>query len=587
MSRILVRSFVPLAALLAFSGGGAGGQAPLAFDAGPAAQRQQARDSARVLRGARGAQASFERTRFYALPWTEDTGGGSCRENRGEIIGRFCFTQNDDEEDWEPPAEKEAVTRARDRLLGELAEAAGELPGDGWVAGQRVRYLLEAGRTDEAMAAARACRGEPGWCRALEGWVLHHTGRFAEAEAAFEAALAAMPERERRAWSDISDLLPAEDARLLRRTTGIDKVKLERRLWWLADPLWMEPGNDRRSEHFARWVADGVQERARTPEGWGWGEDLREILVRFGTPTGWERIRPPMHHSGRPPVVAHFAPRSWDFFPAAAGARELTTLTADGWRLDEEIVRSRHTPAYAGRAFAALDHQVAVFRRGDSAVVVAGWAMDSLPAAPRVQAALVLAPDEETAPVVSRAAFTAAEGALMATVPWTGAVMSLEAREDSGRAARARYWLAGPAEMAAASSLLLLRDPQARPGSLYEAVGLARPHARFRPGEPMAVYWEIYGEEGRSDERTVSLSLSRRTSGGLRRVGERLGVVRSASPVRMRWSEQVDAAVQPRAVTVALPADLPPGTYLLELTLRRPDGTTVTSGRDIVVERAR
>src|SRR5215218_2935004 len=209
MSRIALVPLVLLAsAALAPS---ADAQASLASMRPPAVQRA---DSARALRSARSAQAEFERVRFAHLPWIWESGGGSECDER---IGRFCLTYTDTEEDWHAPLEHRDVLRARDTLIAALGRAAAATPGDGWVAAQRVRYLVQAGRASEAVGAARDCRAEAWLCRALEGYALHSSHDYAAAEPAFAAALAAMPPSERRDWDELAPVLVDGDARALRR----------------------------------------------------------------------------------------------------------------------------------------------------------------------------------------------------------------------------------------------------------------------------------------------------------------------------------------------------------------------------------
>jgi hypothetical protein len=540
----------------------------LALDA-----RAQVRDSVGALREARAAQAEFERLRLRSLPWTADPGGGWCDER----IGRFCLTYGDREDEWTPPPERPAVTRGRAALIERLEGAAARVPGDEWVAGQRVRYLVEAGRAAEAAAAARACRARGWWCRALEGYALHAVGEYGAADAAFTAALAAMPDEERRRWLDLSPVLEGGDARALRRMDPAAREAAVRRLWWLADPLWMLPGNDQKTEHFSRLVVDQLQERARTTEGFFWAADLREILLRFGEPVGWERIRPPPGSSGGAEVLTHYAPRSWDFLPTVRMAADPAAIRPDDWTLDERAARTGYAPDSVAR-LEPLEHQLAVFRRAGAAVVVAGFALDpdSLPPGPDLHAALVLAADEDAAPLAAPAAVDGARGSVRLDAPAEPTVLSLEARERKSRhAARARYGVdlrRAAAPGLALSDVLLLADPEARPASLDEAAPLVRPSARAKAGERLGLYWEVYGLEGRTDTLTVSVSLARKGRGGGR------------SPVRIRWRGEADgSAVMARSLGLALP-NLRPGPYLLEVSVHA-GGASATSVREITVER--
>ncbi|HEX8695338.1 MAG TPA: hypothetical protein VF746_23200 [Longimicrobium sp.] len=553
------------------------------------AVREQRADSARALRGARQAQARFESLRFRNLPWTDDSGGGG--RHCDEIIGRFCVWHDEEEDDWTPPPEKEAVRSGRAELVARLDEAAARIPGDGWVAGQRVRYLVQAGRASDAARAARECRAARWWCRALEGYALHAAGEYGRADSAFTAALEAMPEAERREWTDFGPVLPDGDARDLRRMDPAARAAAVRRLWWLADPLWTLPGNDRKTEHFSRLMVDRFQDRAREVDGIPWGDDLREIYLRFGEPVGWERIRTPHMTAGRPQVVIHHAPHGSEFFPRLEQVRQPAGARVDDW-LDDDPRRTR--TAYLPRAVRSLDglpHQAAVFRRGDSVLVVAAFEMehDSLPPAPELEAGLVLQRDEAAEPRIARTRVSGRRGVVRLGAPQEEAMLSLEALErTSRRAARARYGvdLRRPAAPGLAlSDVLLLADSAARPASLDEAAPLARGTTRFAPGERLGLFWEVYGLDPRADTLTLAVALSRRGVGGLRRTAERLGLARAATPVRMRWSEEVEAgAVLPRSLAIALP-DVPDGDYVIEVSVRTRAGATASATREIRVER--
>ncbi|HUE95565.1 MAG TPA: hypothetical protein VMN39_02850, partial [Longimicrobiaceae bacterium] len=136
-----------------------------------------AADSTRLHRSARSQQADFERIRRNRLPEVWRGGSGRCDER----IGRFCLTHSRDRSNWEAPPEHPEVLVRRNELIENLERTARQLPGDDWVAGQWVRYLVEAGRFEEAIVAARACRAEPSWCHALAGFAHHYGGLPARA----------------------------------------------------------------------------------------------------------------------------------------------------------------------------------------------------------------------------------------------------------------------------------------------------------------------------------------------------------------------------------------------------------------------
>jgi hypothetical protein len=545
----------------------------------------QRRDSAAVLAEARSAQAAFERFRFQRLPRTHYRGsGGECDER----IGRFCFWFSDDEGGDEPPPEPPAIAERRRELLAAFAQAAVALPGDGWIAGQRVHYLVEAGEDSTALAAARDCRAERWWCAALEGMALHHAGRFPDAERAFDAALAAMDADERERWTDVEILLAPEDKRTWRQTPAAERERLARRIWWLADPLWSQPGNDRLTEHYTRWTTHHIQQRARQVDALRWADDLRIIVLRYGWFTAWERYQPLYYsmadHSS---AIGYNPARSWEFIPPLATAVDPALLTGDEWPLSEpEPTITRYTPAYA-RHILTLPHQMAAFPRPGGAMVVAGYALspDSVPRDARLHAALVAMDDAGGRRAESPWQPTAASGSLFVEVPGSGSVVSLELREDSTRAvARRRQAVAWDAD-ARVSDLLLLAHPDARPTELMEAARIARGSATVAPGERVGVFWEMYRVQ-RSDSLEVRVGLiPGRAVWGRRRL-EALGIVQGARTVRLGWSEGVDAGpIVGRSLAVGIPPDMRPGDYTLEVTVAAPGRPPATARRPITVRR--
>src|SRR5215471_17900978 len=162
-------------------------------------------DSAAALRSAQLAQQAFESRRGFLAPRTPGSShDGVCDER----IGRFCYWYDADAP--LPPPESQDIRRARRHLVDLLDAAAAEFPGDWWIAGQRVRYLVESERLAEALAAALACRAERWWCEALEGFAQHAAGEDAAADTVYAAALADMPADRRCRWTDLTPLLDGD-----------------------------------------------------------------------------------------------------------------------------------------------------------------------------------------------------------------------------------------------------------------------------------------------------------------------------------------------------------------------------------------
>src|SRR5206468_3178062 len=136
------------------------------------------RDSVQIHRAAQAAQARFERRRLDFLPWYDGPSSDPC----DELIGRYCFRYGDRDALYEPPPDSEPLVKIRDQLIAELGHASGVLPGDEWIAGQRIRYLVEAKRVEAGVSAAAACRPSGSWwCLALLGYAHHGAGEYAAA----------------------------------------------------------------------------------------------------------------------------------------------------------------------------------------------------------------------------------------------------------------------------------------------------------------------------------------------------------------------------------------------------------------------
>jgi hypothetical protein len=546
---------------------------------------QVRRDSLAVLSRARSEQALFEQWRFRQLPRTHARGSGKCDVH----VGRFCFWFSDDADGDELPPEPRVIARRRGELLTALAEAAAALPGDRWIAGQHVRYLLQAGEVDAAVEAAGACRAEAWWCAALHGLALHESQRYADAEKAFQAALAAMPAEERERWMDVEVLFEPEDKRAWRQTPRAERERLARRIWWLADPLWSQPGNDRLTEHYARWTMDHVQRQARSVDRVSWANDVRVLLLRYGWSVAWERYDPLFYGSQQEShVIGYNHPRSWEFIPPLATALDPARLRGDEWPLSEpEPTATRYTPKYAGHIL-SLPHQMAAFPRPGGALVVAGYAVphDSLPPDPRLHASLVAMDDAGGRRAESPWQPTAASGSMYVEVPGPGAIVSLELREDSTRAVARHRQAVDWDPDTRVSDLLLLAHHEARPTELLEAARIARGSAVVAPGERVGVFWEMYRVERGSDSMEVRVGLvPGRATWGRRRL-EAIGLVKGARTARLGWTEGVEAGeVVGRSLSIGIPPDLSPGEYTLEVTVRPPGQPPATARRPITVRR--
>ena len=74
------------------------------------------------------------------------------------------------------------------------------------------------------------------------------------------------------------------------RLTCTQRDSLNAVLWWLADPMWTEHGNERWVAHMARTVEVKLHGALNRDERYSWqraigGDAMAEMIVRYGWPT--------------------------------------------------------------------------------------------------------------------------------------------------------------------------------------------------------------------------------------------------------------------------------------------------------------
>ena len=537
-------------------------------------------DSQAVLRRAQRAQSGFELSRQARLPTVPARPASRCDALRGDqLIGRFCFW--DDGSRSPPPPEPSSIRPFRQRLIRVLDSAAAMSPGDEWIAGQRVRYLVEDGQHDMALSAARACRADAWWCAALAGFALHAAGDTPAAEGAFTAALRNMPRAERCRWNDLSPLLSGELRQRYRQQTCEQRAALEASLWLRAQPLFTRPGNDRRVEHYARHTVARLLVRAQSPFGRGSGEDLRELVVRYGWPIAWAQERPEVGATDRR-IVGYGREPTYHFLPdGTRGAAEDN--------LDAERARELYAPVYA-TDFAILDPQVLLFRRGDSTLVVAVYdvTQDTLLQSRPLGAALALARGETDSMVVERRDSVGPAGVLIAMAPWPATLASLEVTAGPRAYGRARVALPerDPDARVALSDLLAFKPPDSLPGDLGDVLPHVLGSLSVPRGSRLGLYWEAYGLAP-AEAVAISVSVQALDKGLLKRVTESVGLVTRSPPLQLQWEERV--TVQAGRAVRALEIDvstLEPGRYRIEVAVTPVGRAPASTSREIrVVQR--
>ncbi len=266
--------------------------------------------------------APIRRPIFWSLPYKMER-----MDPRSSIDQTFVYDQD-----------RTDLKTLRKPLLSALDAAARRVPGDTWIIAQRVRMHVDQGELTQAIAATRECKGPPWWCLALRGYIWYTASDMPRASAVFDSTLRVAPDSVVCAWNDVSMLLIPAAAQLYRRMSCAEQAPIDARVWWLATPLFLEPGNARRADHYGRVMlvalhtmvdsVDGVFDYRNRPgmyEGSSLLErtPIQQLIIRYGFPVtsrgcnpstckdakhqGQNYARPPRR--GMPPVQK---PRRFD-----------------------------------------------------------------------------------------------------------------------------------------------------------------------------------------------------------------------------------------------------------------------------------
>lgn len=510
----------------------------------------------------RAAQARFESVRRASLPIERGTTGYRCDVR----IGRFCHWSDSAAPAPERP-ESPRTLAARDRWLEQLDAAEGRWPGDPWIAGQRVRYLIDAGRADSA--ANLRCGAPSWWCDALRGLALHVAARNVEADIAFTAALRDMPPEARCDWVNLALIMEDRNAREFRNAGCEARERLATIAWRLMQPLWLDPGNDARSEHLARMTMAVILERTATPHGTQWSPDMRELLLRYGWAERHTRATP----SGLDPswtVIGHDREPDWSLMPRVASLAQ-PWVDANAWTLRAPKARSLYAPRHVS-ALLPHPHQLVRIPRGDSMQLSVAFL---LPAAVRA------APIREALGVLQGDSLRVVEApshAATVTVPGDTLVVSVEALGKERRAWRSRYSVAplGCARAALCLSDLLLfdgGDSVSLGDALRRAIGESLPAATT-----LGVWWHLRGSAG-----TVRLTAAIEPELSVaRRMAQAARLAPRSASTRISWRMRMPHDTASAHVTLRFPEGAR-GRYRVSLTAEAPGAPAATSTRSVIV----
>jgi hypothetical protein len=540
---------------------------------------------------------------------------------------------------------REPVNIARRSLLGLIEAATGKEPHDPFFVGQQIRFLLDLELPDSALRVAKRCRSNAWWCAALTGYVLTEMHQTVRAESAFVAALDALSPLERCRWTNFGFLLDSLGRGEYAKLNCDLRASVNTRLWWLADPLFIVPGNERRIEQFARSVQTTLRRMLDRDERYEWrliagGDAMEELVTRFGWPsyTWWGGEQNDRNHSSflkgfSSPMFPGPLHEPYTTFEYTLGRQHLVPL----WRalLDPLTAKSADWQINApDSGFTAaqnellwwpnehfegaypllqlVDGQVAMLRRDSSIILATAHDLmrSRLPRAlgTEIDATLLVTDRPDSYRVVSvfneRADHRLVMYGHVEPRPILVGIEIPPRRPTRNYGARARFSITPPATLAAMSpGQLDISEPvilvapagdDPSPVELDPALRAMAASVRTPPTRRIAVYWETYGFSP-TDTVDVAVWIERYTSQGfLRKFGNAMRVTTDLNtPVAITWREPqpgsrmqvVRGRVPVISRSVVLDTStLPRGSYWLDVAVAKPGQPPVRSRRGIVIE---
>jgi hypothetical protein len=509
---------------------------------------------------------------------------------------RTCFGR-----DW-------AVNRCRpgqdcdpppDRLISTLLEAAGEAPHSGYVMGHAVFTLTRWDRHLEALQVAQACEAEEWWCAALEILVYQTAGRPSETTARYPAFRDNAPDE---ALCELQDAIWLLGAFPVMSPPGLPRFRARwleegcaRRLaasdtiFWLADPLYIAEGNDRRVEHLSRSLK--VRLTNEFQAAWRMPNEIarvyrRQRIIRRGPWNSYDRVnRLP---GGAPGGVGwalwaseYAAP--YHFVPDVP-AEGLEGFDRPTWDLMAELEDEGYKPSYG--TFHLVPTQLARFREPGEPGAIKVAAAAGVSGTPMEDAAesgyLVFTDGPGSFPLQLSAPFNEGRAVYLAEAEAKPYVVSFEILTP-GKVGwhREKIWPIGT-EGAGLSDLLLYRPTGLEePDSLLGAAALMLPFTELgeAAGE-VGLYWETYGLEAGVP---VEFELEVRGEGGLiDRLLRLLPGGPQEGPGRLAWSGPAGGEGFGRAVILDL-RNLDDGSYTIVLRARQEGVEAVETSRIVRV----
>jgi hypothetical protein len=544
----------------------------------------------------------------------------------------YAALQRDERQGIDAALTNEARVKIRDRrasLLALLDTALAAMPTNVILHGQRVRFAVDQRDSARAERALTACPGLDGWCDMLGVYVAAQLGDLRRADSLVDRALAAMRVTEQCEWGDLSAILQIDERSNYRRRDCAARRTVNANFWWLADPLWSQPGNERRAVHFARLMEVTLRSELAWDERFDWtprlgGLAYSQMIIRYGWPSllAWlGRLEDDGHRSYLgydDQAVTTLSPEY--IFPRAHTTPPLnaavspSVLARDDWRdmgprwnrdhWNRDWWAFEHMPLDGGPMVVVSD-QTATFRRTRHALAAVAtqmpeWAM----ARARGYNAWVVYGESPDSAIAATTPLPST-GRIAMTVPAPSpGIVSIELVSTDRYAlvtGRSRYAVIPLSalrelprgELALSDIALFDAESDTRaPASLEAMLPRMLPSTEVARGSRLGVFWETYGL-AKNEAVTVRLRVQRDDRSMLSRLSDFLGVGGDPPAVDITWREpradlvgsdflEGDIPVQTRAITLGLAA-LQPGDYTVSLTITRTGAPAAVSMRSLVI----
>ena len=493
----------------------------------------------------------------------------SCRADKGED----CYNGGDHEDQLCESSQCRQPGDA-EKFLDRLAVAADSAPDDPLTFAQAVYAYARLGHLEKAAEMAGECNFARWWCDLLTGMVHDRAGRVREAQASFNSALPAADPALTSRLTAVAELLDEGDRAGYGELRGRERSDFERRFWWLTNPMWSIPGNDRWTRHIRRRFELILHEQLLETTGNEHPYSHEVAVVRRGHEDSWSKIGLPARR------WTSIRKATYRFSPVSGITGEIGEVR---YKLTARREDERYTPDNYGPVH-EVPTQFARFLDRDSMAVVVAARPDRVPLG-RARTVFLVSDKPGSYPVGLEPRVTGPRPVIEAAVAAVPVVASLEFVDVAGAAGRSRVGLAPLAShgLEVSDPLLLIPDSLSLPQNRDEAVRAMMGTTTLDTGAELAIYWEVYGVV-RGQPLEVSISIQGAQAGFFTRVLRALRIRGDGQGPVVSWSEPASAPMHPMAIGLDI-GGLENGDYVLNIGIALLDGWTATGTRSFTVAR--